>query len=73
MTQLPNDAATPRTEHAVLIRRAEVMKMTGILSRSTLYRWIADGAMVAPIKIGPRCSAWDRAAVQAWVDSKLAA
>jgi predicted DNA-binding transcriptional regulator AlpA len=49
------------------------MKMTGILSRSTLYRWIADGAMVAPIKIGPRCSAWDRAAVQAWVDSKLAA
>jgi prophage regulatory protein len=39
------------------------------LSRSTIYRRIADGTFPAQVRLGPRASAWSSAALQAWIDN----
>jgi prophage regulatory protein len=39
------------------------------LSRSTIYRRIAEGTFPAQIRLGPRASAWSAEALQAWIDN----
>ena len=53
-----------------LLRIKEVQARTG-LSRSSLYAAIAAGRFPAPTKIGERSVAWDSAAVDAWIASKI--
>jgi prophage regulatory protein len=60
----------PTPERKQLIRCKQVMAMTGITSRSTLYRWIAEGRFCPQVKIGPRASAWYLHEVQNWIDSR---
>ena len=36
------------------------------LSRSTLYAWIKQGRFPAPVKLGPRASAWALADLERW-------
>lgn len=38
------------------------------LSRSTIYRRIAEGTFPAQIRLGRRASAWSSEALQAWID-----
>ena len=52
-----------------ILRRPAVLRATG-LSRSTLYRQIADGAFPAPLRLGPRAVGWLESAVSAWVESR---
>lgn len=47
---------------SVLLRLPQVRARTG-LSRSELYRRIANGAFPAPVKIGVRASAWSSAEI----------
>lgn len=49
-------------------RIRDVMRITA-LSRSTVYRRIAEGRFPAPFNLGGRASAWQRAALQAWIDN----
>ena len=41
------------------------------LSRSTLYAWIKQGYFPAPIKLGPRVSAWAVADLEQWERHRL--
>lgn len=40
-----------------IIRLKDVIDTTG-LSRSTIYKYIAEGRFPAPINLGDRCSGW---------------
>lgn len=48
-------------------RLPDVMRITA-LSRTTLYRRIAEGRFPSPVHLGGRASAWPSAALQAWID-----
>jgi prophage regulatory protein len=63
--------ATDSTTHFVLLRLPEVKAHTG-LSRSELYRRIAQGTFPAPVKIGVRASAWSSAEVERWKAERIA-
>lgn len=54
-----------------LLRRPEVEARTG-LSRSELYRRIAQGDFPAPVKLGERASAWPAAEVDNWIAARIA-
>jgi prophage regulatory protein len=54
---------------AVLLRLRAVMHVTG-LSRSTLYRLIADEQFPRPVRLGPRAVAWRRSDVEAWSEAR---
>ena len=49
-----------------LIRLDEVLEMCGI-SRSELYRQIADGRFPRPVKVGLRAVRWRLSEVEAWM------
>ncbi|MGH1483777.1 MAG: helix-turn-helix transcriptional regulator [Geminicoccales bacterium] len=53
------------------LRLPEVIERTG-LSRSTIYRGIAEGWFPSPVKIGPRISAWPNTEIDALQRSKIA-
>jgi prophage regulatory protein len=42
------------------------------LSRSEIYRRIALGDFPAPVKLGPRASAWHTAEIDAWIAQRIA-
>ena len=48
----------------VFLRLQAVIRVTG-LSRSTLYRLIADKQFPRPVRLGPRAVAWRRTDVEA--------
>ena len=48
-----------------LMRLEEVLEMCGI-SRSELYRQIADGRFPRPVKVGLRAVRWWQSEVEAW-------
>lgn len=48
-------------------RLHDVMRITA-LSRSTVYRRIAEGRFPNPVHLGGRASAWPSAELQAWID-----
>lgn len=52
-----------------LIRRPEVLKLTG-LSRGSIYRMIKAGDFPAPRQIGARAVAWLEPEIVAWVESR---
>jgi prophage regulatory protein len=54
-----------------LIKLYEVLDMTA-LSRSSLYALIAKGQFPAPVKIGPRASAWNHSEIADWIDARIA-
>lgn len=59
------DGGFPMTQ--TLFRLPEVVKITQ-RSKSQIYRDVAAGNFPAPVKIGPRASAWRAEAVQLWLD-----
>lgn len=48
-------------------RLRDVMRISA-LSRSTVYRRIAEGRFPAPVHLGGRASGWPSAALHAWID-----
>ena len=57
-------------EIAVLFLRLQaVIRVTG-LSRSTLYRLIADEQFPRPVRLGPRAVAWRRTDVETWGEAR---
>jgi prophage regulatory protein len=53
----------------VFLRLQAVIRVTG-LSRSTLYRLIADERFPRPVRLGPRAVAWRRTDVEAWSEAR---
>lgn len=60
-------AVTPSPVPA-FYRLRDVMRITA-LSRSTIYRRVAEGRFPAPVHLGGRASAWPCASLQLWVDN----
>ncbi|MDD5323826.1 MAG: AlpA family phage regulatory protein [Polaromonas sp.] len=48
-------------------RLRDVVRITA-LSRSTIYRRIAEGRFPAPIHLGGKASGWARGALQRWIN-----
>lgn len=53
----------------VFLRLQAVIRVTG-LSRSTLYRLIADEQFPRPVRLGPRAVAWRRTDIEAWGEAR---
>ena len=53
------------------VRLPDVIRHTG-LSRSSIYRRVADGAFPAPYSLGPRTSGWRWGELQEWLESRVA-
>lgn len=53
-----------------LLRLPAVKSRTG-LSRSTIYKRIADGAFPKPVSLGPRAVGWLKTEIDDWVDSRI--
>lgn len=49
-------------------RLSDVMRITA-LSRSTIYRRVAEGRFPAPVHLGGRASAWQCVSLQQWIDN----
>lgn len=54
-----------------LIRLEDVKALTG-LSRSSIYKFIAEGTFPAQIKLGERIAAWILSEIQEWIDNRIA-
>ena len=52
-----------------LIRLAEVKHRVG-LSRSTIYRWMAEGKFPKPVQLGGYAVAWAQEDIDAWICNK---
>lgn len=53
-----------------ILRLRAVLERTG-LSRSTLYRKIADGSFPKQIPISTRCAGWRESAVNDWLKNPM--
>jgi prophage regulatory protein len=53
-----------------ILRLKTVLERTG-LSRSTLYRKIADGSFPKQIAISTRCAGWRESSVNRWIMSPM--
>jgi prophage regulatory protein len=60
-------ASGPRLE-----RLPAVLARTG-LSRSTIYKKIADGEFPKPVLLGKRAVAWRSSVVSEWINARLVA
>ena len=49
-----------------LFRDKELAAMLGI-SRATVWNWTKAGKLPAPVKLGPRVTAWKRADIEKWL------
>ena len=54
------------------MRQKELMQVVPF-SPATLWRLVKSGTFVQPVKISARITAWNRAEVYAWLESKEAA
>lgn len=52
------------------LRLKHVVSLTGV-SRSTVYKWVAQGTFPKPLKLGERASAWRLSEVEAWMQSRI--
>ncbi len=62
--------STPSQPGRRAIRATAVLEKTG-MSRTHLYRLIQAGKFPQPIKLSERITAWDEAAVDAWLNEKF--
>jgi len=53
-----------------LMRKPEVLNISGIESHSTLYYLVNKGTFPAPVKISERAVAWRESEVLDWIDSR---
>lgn len=55
-----------------IIRLKEVIDCTG-LGRSTIYKYISEGAFPKPVSLGDRCVAWVESEVHDWILARIEA
>lgn len=53
-----------------ILRINAVLDRTG-LTRSTLYRKVADGTFPRQVKLSARCAGWHESAVNAWLHNPV--
>lgn len=58
------------TRHETILRRSQVEARTG-LSRSGIYRSMANGRFPPPIQLGPRAVGWLESDVDHWIEERV--
>jgi len=53
------------------IRAQELAAMLAV-HRTTLWRWVHDGHLPRPIKLGPNTVAWESTQIDAWLAAREA-
>lgn len=53
-----------------IIRLKEVIDSTG-LARSTIYKYIGEGAFPRPVSLGDRCVGWVESEVHDWILARI--
>ena len=51
------------------VRLPEVVQLTGV-SRSTIYRWMANGEFPKQVSLGGNTVAWLEAEIEDWIQKK---
>lgn len=52
-----------------LIRMEALLKKLSI-SRTTVWRWVKQGHLPQPLRIGPNCVAWPESQIDEWIASR---
>jgi prophage regulatory protein len=60
---------TQDAANKTILKRKQVEQLTG-LSRSSIYRFMADNAFPKAIKLGARAVGWRASDVIQWIDSR---
>lgn len=55
-----------------IIRLKDVIATTG-LARSTIYKFVSDGAFPAPVSLGGRSVGWVESEVEEWIMERIEA
>jgi prophage regulatory protein len=55
----------------LLLRLPQVQEIVPY-SSSTIYQLIAEGKFPAPVKLGPRASAWLESEIHDWINCRIA-
>lgn len=53
----------------VLLRKRDVLAQTG-LAHTTFHALIRSGDFPAPLRLSPRCVAWKRSEICAWINTR---
>lgn len=61
---------TPTVNQTRMIRLPEVRARLGGVSVSTVYRWIDNGIMPKPTRLGVRAIAWRESEIEAFINSR---
>ena len=64
---MKHEITHPPINRTRLIRAPEVLRLTGIGHRSTLYRYVRDKTFPAPKCLSKRSRAWRMGDVQDWM------
>ena len=67
-----NAEAGPAMRPGMLIRLTEVVELLGV-SRSTIYKWVDEGAFPPPVRVSERAVRWRTEDIEAWRGSLVAA
>ncbi len=52
-----------------IVRVAQAAQLLGV-SRSTLWRWVRDGLMPRPIRLGPVARGWNQTDLERWLSER---
>jgi prophage regulatory protein len=59
---------TPQATH---FYRLPQLKARLNVSGSSIWAWVAKGTFPKPVKLSPKCTAWDAASVEAWAQARI--
>ena len=57
----------PVSNVAILLRLTEVCELLGV-SRSTVYKWLAEGSFPVPVRLTGKSIRWRRSDLELWCD-----
>ena len=65
-------SVTSSTPTRKYIRAQELATMLAV-HRTTLWRWVHDGHLPRPVRLGPNTVAWDSTQIDAWLAARARA
>lgn len=60
---------TMLSDQTRILRLPEVLSITGV-SRSSIYKWVDEGAFPRPKQLGARAIGWDSRELTDWMDKR---
>lgn len=67
---LQNSIPTQTPPPIGFIRQKDLIPHIVPVSHSTLWRWVKNGSLPAPYKLGPNIVGWKRSEIDAWMAAR---